>query len=129
MAYVLAHEIGHHVQNLLGLLPQVRDAQRAMEEEDAKALQVRLELQADCFAGVWANRALQKWQPIEADDIKAALQAASAVGEDRLQRRPQGHIVPDAFVHGSQERRIRWYMAGFKSGNASSCDTFRTQEL
>jgi uncharacterized protein len=128
-AYVIAHEIGHHVQNQLGLLPQVQKAQRGMDEVDANSLQVRVELQADCLAGVWANRAQEKWQFIEPGDVESALQTASAIGDDRLQRRSQGYVVPDAFTHGSSAQRTRWFMTGLKSGNVASCDTFRTQQL
>jgi predicted metalloprotease len=128
-AYVIAHEIGHHVQNQLGLLPQVQEAQRGMEKVEANNLQVRVELQADCLAGVWANRAQAKWQFIEPGDVEAALQTASAIGDDRLQRQAQGYVVPDAFTHGSSAQRSRWFMNGLKSGNVASCDTFRTQQL
>jgi uncharacterized protein len=128
-AYVIAHEIGHHVQNLLGLLPKVQEAQRGMEKADANSLQVRVELQADCLAGVWANRAQAKWQFIEPGDVEAALQTASAIGDDRLQRQTQGYVVPDAFTHGTSTQRTRWFMTGLKSGQVASCDTFRAQEL
>jgi predicted metalloprotease len=128
-AYVIAHEIGHHVQNQLGLLPQVQEAQRGMDKADANSLQVRVELQADCLAGVWANRAQEKWQFIEPGDVESALQTASAIGDDRLQRRSQGYVVPDAFTHGSSAQRTRWFMTGLKSGNVASCDTFRSQQL
>ena len=128
-AYVIAHEIGHHVQNLLGLLPQVQEAQRGMGKVEANSLQVRVELQADCLAGVWANRGQAKWQFIEPGDVEAALQTASAIGDDRLQRQSQGYVVPDAFTHGSSAQRTRWFMTGLKSGTVSSCDTFRTEQL
>jgi predicted metalloprotease len=128
-AYVIAHEIGHHVQNLLGLLPQVQEAQRGMDKVQANQLQVRVELQADCLAGVWAHHAEEKWRFIEPGDVEAAMQTASAIGDDRLQRRSQGYVVPDAFTHGSSEQRVRWFMTGLKSGQVSSCDTFRTQQL
>jgi uncharacterized protein len=128
-AYVIAHEIGHHVQNQLGLLPQVQEAQRGMDKVEANNLQVRVELQADCLAGVWANRAQAKWQFIEPGDVEAALQTASAIGDDRLQRQAQGYVVPDAFTHGSSAQRTRWFMTGLKSGDVASCDTFRTQQL
>jgi predicted metalloprotease len=128
-AYVIAHEIGHHVQNLLGLLPQVQEAQRGMDKVEANQLQVRVELQADCLAGVWAHHAEEKWRFIEPGDVEAAMQTASAIGDDRLQRRSQGYVVPDAFTHGSSEQRVRWFMTGLKSGQVSSCDTFRTQQL
>ena len=127
-AYVIAHEIGHHVQNLLGLLPQVQKAQRAMDKAKANGLQVRVELQADCLAGVWANRAQAKWQFIEPGDVKSALQTASAIGDDRLQHQAQGYVVPDSFTHGSSAQRSQWFTTGFKSGEEGSCDTFRAQE-
>jgi uncharacterized protein len=126
-AYVIAHEIGHHVQNQLGLLPQVQQAQHAMDKTEANSLQVRVELQADCLAGVWASRAQAKWQFIEPGDVDSALQTASAIGDDRLQRRTQGYVVPDAFTHGSSEQRTQWFTTGLKSGNVASCDTFRNQ--
>jgi predicted metalloprotease len=128
-AYVIAHEIGHHVQNQLGLLPQVQEAQRGMDKAEANSLQVRVELQADCLAGVWANRAQDKWQFIEPGDVEAAMQTASAIGDDRLQRQAQGYVVPDAFTHGTSAQRTRWFMTGLKSGNVASCDTFRTTQL
>ena len=128
-AYVIAHEIGHHVQNQLGLLPQVQEAQRGMDKTEANSLQVRVELQADCLAGVWANRAQDKWQFIEPGDVEAAMQTASAIGDDRLQRQAQGYVVPDAFTHGTSAQRTRWFMTGLKSGDVASCDTFRTTQL
>ena len=128
-AYVVAHEIGHHVQNLLGLLPQVQQAQRGMGKVEANSLQVRVELQADCLAGVWANRGQAKWKFIEPGDVDSALQTASAIGDDRLQRQSQGYVVPDAFTHGSSAQRTRWFTTGLKSGTVSSCDTFRTEQL
>jgi predicted metalloprotease len=128
-AYVIAHEIGHHVQNLLGILPKVQQAKQGIEQTDANALQVRVELQADCLAGVWANRAHAKWQFIEPGDVEAALQTASAIGDDRLQRQSQGYVVPDAFTHGTSEQRTRWFTTGLKSGQVASCDTFRAEQI
>jgi hypothetical protein len=128
-AYVIAHEIGHHVQNLLGLLPKVQQAQRAMDQAEANSLQVRVELQADCLAGVWANRGQAKWDFIEPGDVDSALQTASAIGDDRLQRRSQGYVVPDSFTHGSSAQRTRWFTTGLKSGDVASCDTFRNEQL
>jgi uncharacterized protein len=128
-AYVIAHEIGHHVQNLMGVLPQVQQAQQGMDKAQANNLQVRVELQADCLAGVWANRGQEKWQFIEAGDVESALQTASAIGDDRLQRQSQGYVVPDAFTHGSSAQRTRWFTNGLKSGDVASCDTFRTPQL
>jgi predicted metalloprotease len=128
-AYVVAHEIGHHVQNQLGILTKVQEAQSGMDKAEANALQVRVELQADCLAGVWANRAQAKWQFIEPGDVEAALQTASAIGDDRLQRRTQGYVVPDAFTHGTSAQRVRWFMTGLKSGAVGSCDTFRAEQI
>ena len=128
-AYVIAHEIGHHVQNLLGIVPKVQQAKEGVEQAEANALQVRVELQADCLAGVWANRAQAKWQFIEPGDVEAALQTASAIGDDRLQRQSQGYVVPDAFTHGTSAQRARWFTAGLKSGQVASCDTFRAEQL
>ena len=126
-AYVITHEIGHHVQNLLGILPRVQQLQRSMDQSDANQLQVRVELQADCLAGIWAHHAEEKWRLIEPGDVEAAMQTASAIGDDRLQRRSQGYVVPDAFTHGSSEQRTRWFMTGLKSGEVASCDTFKSQ--
>jgi len=128
-AYVIGHEIGHHVQNLLGVLPKAQQAQRAMDKAEANSLQVRVELQADCFAGVWANRGQAKWDFIEPGDVDSALQTASAIGDDRLQRQSQGYVVPDAFTHGTSAQRSRWFTTGLKSGDVASCDTFRNEQL
>jgi predicted metalloprotease len=128
-AYVIAHEVGHHVQNQLGILPKVQQAKEGMEQADANALQVKVELQADCLAGVWANRAQAKWNFIEPGDVESALQTAAAIGDDRLQRQTQGYVVPDAFTHGTSAQRTRWFTAGLKSGQVASCDTFRTEQL
>jgi predicted metalloprotease len=125
---VIAHKIGHHVENQLGLLPQVQQAQRAMAQAEANSLQVRVELEADCLAGLWANRAQAKWQFIEPGDVESALQTASAIGDDRLQRQAQGYVVPDSFTHGTSAQRSQWFTTGLKSGDVASCDTFRTQE-
>jgi predicted metalloprotease len=126
-AYVITHEVGHHVQNLLGILPRVQELQRSMDQSDANQLQVRVELQADCLAGIWAHHAEEKWRLIEPGDVEAAMQTASAIGDDRLQRRSQGYVVPDAFTHGSSEQRTRAFMTGLKSGEVASCDTFKSQ--
>jgi uncharacterized protein len=128
-AYVIAHEIGHHVQNLLGILPKVEQAKQGIEQSEANALQVRIELQAGCLAGVWANRAQAKWQFIEPGDVEAALQTASAIGDDRLQRQTQGYVVPDAFTHGTSAQRTRWFTTGLKLGQVASCDTFRSEQM
>jgi predicted metalloprotease len=127
-AYVIAHEVGHHVQNLLGILPKAQSTQRGMDKVEANRLQVRVELQADCLAGIWANRAQQTWGFIEPGDVESALQTASAIGDDRLQKRAQGYVVPDAFTHGSSQQRTQWFTAGLKSGALSSCDTFATTQ-
>ncbi|HEY1362157.1 MAG TPA: neutral zinc metallopeptidase [Xanthobacteraceae bacterium] len=124
-AYVITHEVGHHVQNLLGILPEVQEWQRGMGRSEGNQLQVRVELQADCLAGVWAHHAEEKWRLLEPGDVEAAMQTASAIGDDRLQRRTQGYVVPDAFTHGSSEQRVRWFMTGLKSGEVASCDTFK----
>ena len=128
-AYVIAHEIGHHVQNLLGILPRLQQMQQGMDRADANRLQVMAELQADCFAGVWANHSQQKWKFLDPGDVETALQTASAIGDDRLQRRTQGYIVPDAFTHGSSQQRVSWFITGLKSGEIASCDTFNAPQL
>jgi uncharacterized protein len=128
-AYVIAHEVGHHVQNLLGILQKAQQMQRGMDRVEANQLQVRIELQADCFAGVWASRTQAKWKFLEPGDVEAALQTASAIGDDMLQRRSQGYVVPDAFTHGSSEQRQRWFTAGLKSGSPSNCNTFDAAQL
>jgi predicted metalloprotease len=125
-AYVIAHEVGHHVQNMLGILPKVQSAQRGMDKVGANHLQVRVELQADCLAGIWANHAQQAWGFIEHGDVESALQTASAIGDDRLQKQARGYVVPDSFTHGSSQQRARWFTRGLKSGAVSSCDTFAT---
>ena len=124
-AYVIAHEVGHHVQNLLGVLPKVQEVQGGMDKVEANQLQVRVELQADCLAGVWANHAEEKWRLIEPGDVESAMQTASAIGDDRLQRQSQGYVIPDAFTHGTSAQRTRWFLTGLKSGEVSGCDTFR----
>lgn len=128
-AYVIAHEIGHHVQTLLGITRQVERAKSQMRERQANALQVRMELQADCFAGIWANRAHETKDIIEPGDIDEALAAASAIGDDRIQKRTQGYVVPDSFTHGSSEQRVRWFRRGFDSGKLENCDTFKAEQL
>ena len=129
-AYVIAHEVGHHVQNLLGILPKVQEAQqRAANRADANRLQVRTELQADCFAGVWANHAEAQKSFLDPGDVDAALQTASAIGDDTLQRKSQGTVVPESFTHGSAEQRKRWFMTGFKEGTVKACNTFAAGTL
>jgi predicted metalloprotease len=123
-AYVIAHEYGHHVQNLLGILPKVQQMQHGMVKTDANRIQVRVELQADCLAGVWANRQQQKEPFLDPGDVDAALKTASAIGDDRLQRQARGVVVPDSFTHGSSEQRVRWFTTGFKNGTVDSCNTF-----
>jgi predicted metalloprotease len=128
-AYVIAHEIGHHVQNELGIL-EAGNAERARSDKRrANAISVRLELQADCFAGVWANRADRMRQILERGDIEEGLNAASAVGDDRLQRQARGVVVPDAFTHGSSAQRAHWFKTGLQSGNLKACDTFAAADL
>ena len=129
-AYVIAHEVGHHVQDELGILPRVMQAQEASASKaERNQLQVRVELQADCFAGVWANRAQQKHRFLDPGDVDQALQTASAIGDDRLQKQTQGYVVPDAFTHGTSEQRKRWFMTGFKDGNPAACDTLSASSL
>jgi predicted metalloprotease len=124
-AYVIAHEVGHHVQNSLGILPKVQQAQRASNDRAASNhMQVQVELQADCFAGVWANHAEAQYKFLDPGDIAAALQTASAIGDDTLQRKTQGTVVPDSFTHGSAEQRKRWFSTGFKDGTVKACNTF-----
>jgi predicted metalloprotease len=123
-AYVIAHEIGHHVQDLLGILDKVDAAKERVGQTQANALSVRVELQADCLAGVWAANANQKWQILEPGDIEKALATAAAIGDDRLQTAARGYAVPDSFTHGSAAARQQWLTAGLKSGNIRSCDTF-----
>jgi len=129
-AYVIAHEVGHHVQDELGILPRVMQAQQASASKaEANRLQVRIELQADCLAGVWANRAQQKHNFLDPGDIDQALQTASAIGDDRLQKQAQGYVVPDAFTHGTSEQRKRWFQNGFNDGKVSACDTMSASTL
>jgi predicted metalloprotease len=128
-AYVIAHEVGHHVQNLLGITAKMDAARGRASEVQVNALSVRLELQADCFAGVWANHANQARSILEAGDVEAALSAATAIGDDTLQRQAQGTVVPDSFTHGSSAQRVRWFKRGIDSGKLTQCDTFRAREL
>jgi predicted metalloprotease len=123
-AYVLAHEVGHHVQTLMGTSDKVRAAQQSASREDANALQVRMELQADCYAGIWAHHADRTRHVLEAGDVEEALKAASAVGDDTIQRRTQGTVVPESFTHGSAEQRQSWFRRGLEQGSIQSCDTF-----
>ena len=129
-AYVIAHEVGHHVQDELGILPRVtQEQQAASSKAEANALQVRVELQADCLAGVWANRAQRKHNFLDPGDVDQALQTASAIGDDRLQKQTQGYVVPDSFTHGTSEQRKRWFMTGFKHGDVAACNTMSADAL
>ena len=135
-AYVIAHEVGHHVQNLLGILPKAQQAQRAADSKaGANHIQVQVELQADCLAGVWANRENESLRSqgkpafIEPGDVEAALRTAAAIGDDTLQRRGQGYVVSDSLTHGSAEQRQRWFTGGFRSGSLASCNTFAAAQL
>lgn len=127
-AYVIAHEVGHHVQNLIGVLPRFNQLRRRMSQREQNAMSVRVELQADCFAGIWAHYT-QKQGLTEAGDIEEALNAASQIGDDTIQRRTQGHIVPESFSHGTSAQRQRWFKRGLQTGQMDQCDTFNTQNL
>ena len=127
-AYVIAHEVGHHIQNLLGTMDQVNSARQRMSEAEANQLSVRLELQADFLAGVWAHYAQQRGK-LEEGDVDEALGAASAIGDDRLQRESQGYVVPDSFTHGTSEQRIRWFRKGLETGDIRQGDTFNIRSL
>ena len=128
-AYVIAHEVGHHVQDVLGILPKVQRKQQQVSERESNALSVRVELMADCLAGVWAKNSNDRFNALEPGDIEEAMQAASAIGDDRLQKQSQGYVVPDSFTHGSSAQRMRWFQTGFRSGQTQSCDTFRASQL
>jgi predicted metalloprotease len=128
-AYVIAHEVGHHVQNLLGISDKVQAARRRVSEAEYNQLSVRLELQADFFAGIWAHHADRVKHIVEAGDIDEAMRAASAVGDDTLQRRSKGYVVPDSFTHGSSVQRVRWFRKGYESGDVRQGDTFAAREL
>ena len=129
-AYVIAHEVGHHVQHVLGISDKVREAQQgAGNEAQANALSVRLELQADCLAGVWAAQANDARQILEAGDVEEALAAATAIGDDRLQKQASGHVVPDAFTHGTSAQRVRWFKRGIESGDMNQCNAFKAASL
>ena len=126
-AYVVAHEIGHHVQNLLGLSDRVRSMQQRTDQAGANALSVRLELQADCFAGVWAHHANKQRQLLETGDVEEGLRAASAIGDDTLQKRARGRVQPESFTHGSSAQRVRWFKQGLDTGDVKGCDTFNRE--
>jgi predicted metalloprotease len=123
-AYVIAHEVGHHVQNLLGTSNKVQAARQNASEAQANALSVRLELQADCYAGIWAHNANESRQLLESGDVEEGLNAATAIGDDRLQKQSRGNVVPESFTHGSSAQRVRWFKRGIETGKVASCDTF-----
>lgn len=128
-AYVVAHEIGHHVQKLLGISKQVDELRRKLSKKQYNKISVRLELQADCFAGVWANRDNKMRNILEPGDIEEALNAASHIGDDRLQKQSRGYVTPDSFTHGTSAQRVRWFKQGFSSGDINTCDTFGPKNL
>lgn len=129
MAYVIAHENGHHIQNLLGISDKVHQMRERLSEEEYNKLSVRLELQADFFAGVWAHHAQQMKNILDAGDIEEALNAANAIGDDKLQKEAQGYVVPDAFTHGTSAQRMRWFKKGFDTGDIKQGDTFKAAVL
>ncbi len=129
-AYVIAHEVGHHIQNVTGVMQRSAEMRaRGVDMEGANGISVKQELQADCYAGVWANHAQQKLQWLEAGDIESALGAATAIGDDRLQQQSRGQVVPDSFTHGTSAQRVRWFKIGMESGDAAKCDTFAVERL
>jgi predicted metalloprotease len=128
-AYVIAHEVGHHVQNLLGVSRKVSELRRRLDPAEANALSVHLELQADFYAGVWAHHAQKMRNILEPGDLESALRAATAIGDDRLQKEAQGYVVPDSFTHGTSAQRVRWFRRGFETGDPEQGDTFNAQEL
>ena len=128
-AYVVAHEVGHHVQNLLGISDKMDAMRGRVSEKEYNALSVRLELQADCFAGLWAKKSNDSRQTLEGGDIEAAMNAAAKIGDDALQQKAQGRIVPDSFTHGTSAQRVRWFNVGLQSGNMKACDTFSAKKL
>ena len=128
-AYVIAHEVGHHVQNLLGISEKMDRMRSRVSETDYNALSVRLELQADCFAGVWANKSNESRKTLENGDIESAMNAAAKIGDDALQKQSQGYVVPESFTHGSSAQRVRWFNTGLQGGNIKTCDTFNTRNL
>jgi predicted metalloprotease len=128
-AYVIAHEVGHHVQNLLGIMQQAQERMQGLSREEANRVLVRLELQADFLAGVWAHHAQRMKNFLQEGDIEEGLNAASSVGDDRIMKQQQGHVVPDAFTHGTSAQRVRWFTLGLKTGDLSQGDTFAAREL
>jgi predicted metalloprotease len=127
-AYVIAHEVGHHVQNLLGIAGQVQSVRQQVDETQSNELSVMMELQADCLAGVWANHTQKSQGFLEEGDVEEGLNAAAAIGDDRMQRRAQGYVVPDAFTHGSSAQRVHWFRQGLATGDLQACDTFQAAE-
>lgn len=125
-AYVIAHEVGHHIQNLQGILPEVHAKQRSMSKSAGNALSVRVELQADCYAGIWAH-GIAEFNTLEEGDIQEAFKAAEQIGDDRLQQEGQGYVIPDSFTHGSSAQRMSWFKRGYESGQVASCDTFSSK--
>jgi uncharacterized protein len=128
-AYVIAHEVGHHVENQLGILPRVQQRQQEVGDVERNQLSVRVELMADCLAGVWAHHSEQRYKSLEEGDVEEAMAAAEAIGDDRLQKQSQGRVVPDSFTHGSSAQRVRWFMTGLKAGQVQGCDTFKASRL
>jgi predicted metalloprotease len=128
-AYVIAHEVGHHVQNLIGLAGKMESMRRQVSKTEYNRLSVMMELQADCFAGIWANHADRARKVVEPGDIDEALNAASQIGDDRLQKQHRGYVTPDSFTHGSSAQRVRWFQRGYQSGKTASCDTFNAASL
>jgi predicted metalloprotease len=128
-AYVIAHEVGHHVQTLLGIADKVQRMKERVSEREGNRIQVRMELQADCLAGVWAALTHQVKNRLEPGDVEEGLNAASAIGDDMIQKQTQGHVVPDAFTHGSSQQRVRWFRRGMETGDIRQCDTFNTADL
>ncbi|MEK8032619.1 neutral zinc metallopeptidase [Ideonella sp. DXS29W] len=128
-AYVIAHEVGHHVQNLMGVHEQVEQRRGRLSEAQANALSVRVELQADCFAGVWGHHANQARQILESGDVEEALNAASRIGDDALQRQARGEVMPESFTHGTSAQRVAWFRRGLESGRVKDCDTFQARQL
>ena len=123
-AYVIAHEVGHHVQNLLGIMGKVNALRERASPRESNALSVRLELQADCFAGIWAHHANEEHHILEPGDVESGLNAASQIGDDRLQMQARGYVSPESFTHGSSEQRVRWFRTGLANGDIRQCDTF-----
>ncbi len=128
-AYVIAHEVGHHVQNLMGITGNIDSMRGRVSEAQANALSVRLELQADCFAGVWAHHAQKARQILEQGDVEEALNAATQIGDDTLQRKSQGTVIPESFTHGTSAQRVAWFRRGLQAGSVQQCDTFQARQL